>query len=273
MICRHYWLFWAMSSPKPVNSPKPINSLIPAWPAPETVGAAITIRSGGCSRAPYNDNNLALHVGDNEFDVEANRQLLASRLGLAEQPLWLQQVHGTEIVYGPNADGTPVADASYSDKAGAACVVMTADCLPVLMCNRQGTRVAAAHAGWRGLCNGILRKTVATFAPDDQLLAYLGPAIGPKAFEVGAEVLQAFQDRAQNPRHMQAIKAAFVPALPGKYLADLYALARAELACSGVDAVYGGDYCTFNDAERFYSYRREPETGRFASLIWLKDSE
>jgi len=260
-----------MSSLKPVTSPKPINSLIPDWPAPKTVAAAITTRHGGCSRAPFNGNNLALHVGDNESDVEANRQLLARSLGLAEQPLWLQQVHGTEIVYEPNANGTPVADASYSDKAGAACVVMTADCLPVLMCNQQGTRIAAAHAGWRGLCNGILRKSVAIFPPEDQLMAYLGPAIGPKAFEVGAEVLQAFIDRAQNAQHAEAIKAAFVPALAGKYLADLYALARAELACCGVKAVYGGDYCTFNDAKRFYSYRREPETGRFASLIWLKN--
>ena len=259
MICRHCWLFWLMSS------------LIPDWPAPKTVGAAITTRHGGCSRAPFNDNNLALHVGDNEFDVEANRQLLASSLGLTEQPLWLQQVHGTEIVYGPNANGIPIADASYSDKAGAACVVMTADCLPVLMCNQQGTRVAAAHAGWRGLCNGILRKSVATFPPGDQLMAYLGPAIGPKAFEVGAEVLQAFLNNAHNEQHAEAIKAAFVPALPGKYLADLYALARAELACCGVNAVYGGDNCTFNDTERFYSYRREPETGRFASLIWLNN--
>ena len=241
-----------MSSLKPVNSPKPINSLIPDWPAPKTVAAAITTRHGGCSRAPFNGNNLALHVGDNESDVEANRQLLARSLGLAEQPLWLQQVHGTEIVYEPNANGTPVADASYSDKAGAACVVMTADCLPVLMCNQQGTRIAAAHAGWRGLCNGILRKSVAMFPPEDQLMAYLGPAIGPQVFEVGAEVMELFLDNGQDADHCRAIDAAFSPqpASEDKFLADLYRLVRAELSACGLTSIFGGGFCTYTDAQR-----------------------
>ena len=253
--------------------------LTPYWPAPKSVGAAITTREGGCSKAPFDSNNLALHVADSEADVIANRESIVENLGLPEQPLWLEQVHGTEVVYTPrimgNATATlaPAADASYTDKAGRACVVMTADCLPVLFCNQQGTQVAAAHAGWRGLCNGVLRNTVATFNRSDKVMAYLGPAIGPVAFEVGAEVLQAFIEQAQNPQQIQAIKAAFVPAKEGKYFADLYALARAELASCGIKAVYGGDCCTFSDSARFYSYRREAKTGRMASLIWLKNSQ
>ena len=239
------------------------------WPAPDAVRTAITIRYGGCSLPPYNSNNLGLHVGDNASDVSSNRQYLADSLHLSEQPLWLQQVHGTVVEYAPTATGTPTADASYSDQAGRACVVMTADCLPVLLCNQQGTRVAAAHAGWRGLCNGVLRNTVATFSPSDQLMAYLGPAIGPEAFEVGAEVLQAFIDKSLNEQHRQQIEAAFMPSLGDKYRADLYALARAELVNCGVKHIYGGDHCVYSSPDQFYSYRREPVTGRFASLIWL----
>lgn len=249
--------------------------LTPDWPAPENIGAAITTREGGCSDGPFDSNNLALHVDDCEADVAGNRQLLIKNLGLAEQPKWLEQVHGTEVIYAPQATPTlvPIADASFTDKVGQACAVLTADCLPVLLCNQQGTQVAAAHAGWRGLCNGILRNAVATFHRTDRLMAYLGPAIGPGAFEVGAEVLQAFIEQSQDSQQVEAIKAAFVPTGDGKYLADLYGLARADLASCGVAAVYGGDYCTFSDPTRFYSYRREPKTGRMASLIWLKNSQ
>lgn len=249
--------------------------LTPDWPAPENIGAAITTRKGGCSDGLFDSNNFALHVGDCEADVAGNRQLLIKNLGLAEQPKWLEQVHGTEVIYAPQAAPTlvPIADASFTDKVGQACAVLTADCLPVLLCNQQGTQVAAAHAGWRGLCNGILRNAVATFHRTDRLMAYLGPAIGPGAFEVGAEVLQAFIEQAQDSQQVEAIKAAFVPTGDGKYLADLYGLARADLASCGVAAVYGGDYCTFSDPTRFYSYRREPKTGRMASLIWLKNSQ
>jgi hypothetical protein len=263
----------------------------PDWPAPDSVGSAITTRQGGGSQGAFDSNNLALHVQDREADVQANRQTLAQSLGLAQPPLWLDQVHGVAIAYVPDslsiADTTPVADASMTNRAGAACVVMTADCLPVLFCDQQGTQVAAAHAGWRGLCNGILRKTAAQFSRPDQVMAYLGPAIGPQAFEVGPEVLQAFIDQAQDAKHLAAIKEAFVQATntdsastdssnaevkgaQGKYLADLYALARADLAHCGVTAVYGGGFCTVSDSERFYSYRREAQTGRMASLVWLK---
>jgi YfiH family protein len=194
-------------------------------------------------------------------------------LGLEQQPLWLEQVHGTQVLYAPEAGPEPRADASFSDQPGPACVVMTADCLPVLFCDRQGTQVAAAHAGWRGLCQGILRKTLARFSRPDQVMAYLGPAIGPDKFEVGDEVLQAFIHGAQNGQQMEAIQTAFMPTQQGKYLADLYALARAELTGCGLGAIYGGDFCTFTDAERFYSYRRELDTGRMASLIWLKNNQ
>ena len=243
------------------------------WPAPEAVRTAITTRCGGCSQPPYSSNNLGLHVGDKVSDVLSNRQFLADSLHLSEQPLWLHQVHGTVVEYAPTAKGTPTADASYSDQSGKACVVMTADCLPVLLCNQQGTQVAAAHAGWRGLCNGVLRNAVATFSPSDQLMAYLGPAIGPEAFEVGAEVLQAFIDKSFNKQHRQQIEAAFMPSSVNKYRADLYALARAELVNCGVRHIYGGDYCVFSSADQFYSYRREPVTGRFASLIWLVSND
>ena len=253
---------------------------IPDWHAPKNVRSAISLRTGGVSEAPFNSNNLALHVEDNSGHVLANRQALVTALNLPSDPLWLDQVHGTDIVYGsniqsvPKAQGVPSADGSYTDNGNIVCAVLTADCLPVLLCNQSGTQVAAVHAGWRGLCNGILRDTVQTFAQDgNQVMAYLGPAIGPQVFEVGAEVLEAFLAKAQNAEHQQAIKVAFVPSSTGrKYLADLYALARAELAACGVTGVYGGKYCTFSQSEQFYSYRRDVKTGRNASLIWLENS-
>ena len=247
---------------------------IPDWPAPKNVRSAISLRTGGVSEGPFNSNNLALHVEDTPAHVLANRQALVAALNLPCDPLWLEQVHGTDIVYVPKAQGVPSADGSYTDTASTVCAVLTADCLPVLLCNQSGTHVAAAHAGWRGLCNGILRDSVATFPQhDDQIMAYLGPAIGPQTFEVGAEVLESFLAKAQNVEHQQAIRAAFVPSSTiGKHLADLYALARAELAASGVTAVYGGEHCTFSQPEQFYSYRRDRKTGRNASLIWLQNS-
>ena len=247
---------------------------IPDWPAPNNVRSAITLRAGGVSLAPFTSNNLAVHVGDNEEHVAANRQSLVNELRLPCQPLWLDQVHGTDTVYAPKADGIPSADASYTDTADTVCAVLTADCLPVLLCNQSGTHIAAAHAGWRGLCNGILRNTVRLVAYErDPVMAYLGPAIGPQVFEVGAEVLQAFLNRAQSTQHRQAIEAAFRSCLTeDKYLANLYALARAELAACGVTAVYGGEHCTFSQIEQFYSYRRDIKTGRNASLIWLQNN-
>ena len=239
------------------------NLLQPDWPAPERVRSCITTRAGGVSQAPFDTFNLGDHVDDQPPAVAENRYRLGLELGCV--PAWLQQVHGIQVV---EADPRKVleADASWTATPGVASVVLTADCLPVLFCDRSATRVAAAHAGWRGLAAGVLEETVRTLAlPGDQLLAWLGPAIGPQAFEVGPEVREAFLGV-----HAQAA-VAFVPSPnPGRYMADIYQLARIRLAACGVMAVYGGGGCTFSDP-RFYSYRRMPRTGRFASLIWLAD--
>ncbi|MGN8345880.1 peptidoglycan editing factor PgeF [Pseudomonas sp. SMV71] len=236
--------------------------LIPDWPAPDRVKACVTTRAGGVSLAPFDSLNLGNHVDDDPQAVAENRRRLTGRFAM--RPAWLQQVHGIEVV---EADPAQVmtADASWTATPGIACTAMTADCLPVLFCNRAGTRVAAAHAGWRGLVNGVLEATLDRLAmPADQILAWLGPAIGPQAFEVGAEVREAFM--AVQP---EAAKA-FVPSHNvGKFLADIYALARLRLAARGVTAVYGGGMCTVSDP-RFFSYRRNPRTGRFASLVWIE---
>lgn len=249
------------------------NFIIPDWPAPAQVKSAITLRSGGTSRAPFDSNNLALHVDDRAADVQQNRRNLIAALRLPASPLWLNQCHGTELVYLPKTQQAATADGSYSDRVDTVCAILTADCLPILFCNQSASQVAAVHAGWRGLCGGILRKMVATFKHSpDQVMAYLGPAIGPQVFEVGAEVMDAFVRNAQNESHRQAVSKAFKPVDgdPEKYLADLYALARAELTASGVIDIYGGNYCSYSDSERFYSFRRESKTGRNASLIWLQ---
>lgn len=235
--------------------------LTPQWPAPARVKACITTRSGGVSAAPFDSCNLGDHVGDAPQSVLKNRQRLVSLLGC--KPAWLRQVHGVEVVEAQPGQVLE-ADASWTAKPGVACTAMTADCLPVLFCDRAGTRVAAAHAGWRGLAGGVLEATLDALAlPPDQVLVWLGPAIGAQAFEVGAEVREAFV-----APHAQATEAFQPSHNPGKFIADIYQLARLRLAARGIDAVYGGDFCTFNDP-RFYSYRRSAQTGRFASLIWL----
>jgi polyphenol oxidase len=236
--------------------------LIPDWPAPARVKACVTTRAGGVSLAPFDSLNLGNHVDDDPTAVAENRRRLTDHFAIT--PAWLQQVHGTVVV---EADPTHVAtaDASWTATPGIACTAMTADCLPVLFCDRAGTRVAAAHAGWRGLANGVLEATLDSLAlPADEILAWLGPAIGPQAFEVGPEVREAFV--AQRPETTRA----FVPSHnAGKFLADIYALARLRLAARGVTAVYGGGLCTVTDP-RFFSYRRNPRTGRFASLVWME---
>ena len=236
--------------------------LIPDWPAPAWVKACVTTREGGVSLAPFDSLNLGDHVGDDPAAVAENRRRLTDHFVM--RPAWLQQVHGIDVV---EADPAQVitADASWSATPGIACTAMTADCLPVLFCNRAGTHVAAAHAGWRGLANGVLEATLDSLQqPNEEILAWLGPAIGPQAFEVGPEVREAFVS------HLPSAAQAFAPSPnAGKFLADIYALARLRLAARGVTAVYGGGLCTVTDP-RFYSYRRNPRTGRFASLIWLE---
>lgn len=237
--------------------------LTPHWPAPEWVRTCVTTRAGGVSAAPYDSFNLAAHVEDDPVAVAKNRQRLLSQLGC--RPAWLQQVHGIAVAQA-DPENVIEADASWTATPGVACAVMTADCLPALFCDRTGTRVAAAHAGWRGLANGVLEATLDALAaePEDTLV-WLGPAIGPQTFEVGAEVREAFVSQ-----HDQAASAFIPSANAGRFMADIYQLARIRLAARGINAVYGGGFCTVSDS-RFYSYRRSAQTGRFASLIWLAD--
>jgi YfiH family protein len=238
-----------------------IEWVIPHWPAPAGVRAYTTTRAGGVSAGAYAALNLAAHVGDDPAAVEENRRRL--RTQLPAEPLWLSQVHGTTVVRAEDAVEGVAADAAFTRRAGRVCAVLTADCLPVLLCNDAGTVVAAAHAGWRGLAGGVVEAAVrATNEPPARLLAWLGPAIGPQAFEVGAEVRAAFL------AHSPEAAAAFAAKGNGKWLADLYRLAELRLRGLGVERVFGGGFCTFNEAERFYSYRREKATGRMASLIW-----
>lgn len=246
--------------------------LIPDWPAPGNVASAITLRGRGCSVAPYDFFNLATHVGDNPQQVALNRQQLREQLDLQTEPLWLNQVHGVDVVNGATCDALPDADGSYCSSYNKPCVVLTADCLPVLLCNQQGTKVAAVHAGWRGLCNGIISNALSKFHKDDAVLAYLGPAISCKHFEVGSDVLEKFLACSINAEHRAKIKSAFIASNNNKYLADLYALARAELNLKGVNQVFGGNYCSYRQSEQFYSYRRDKNCGRNACLIWLKSN-
>ncbi|UEB95171.1 peptidoglycan editing factor PgeF [Pseudomonas sp. HN2] len=238
-----------------------MNWLTPDWPAPASVRACVTTREGGVSEAPFDSLNLGDHVDDRPEAVAENRRRLTDHFSI--QPAWLQQVHGITVVHAdPGIVAT--ADASWTATPGIACAAMTADCLPALFCDRAGTRVAAAHAGWRGLAAGVLEATLDSLdVPADEVLVWLGPAIGPKAFEVGPEVREVFIN--QLPEAAEA----FVPSNnPGKFMADIYELARLRLAECGVTAVYGGGFCTVTDP-RFFSYRRASRTGRFASLIWL----
>lgn len=238
--------------------------ILPDWPAPHQVRAVSTTRSGGTSSGPFASLNLGDHVGDNPQDVAANRAILARNL--PAEPLWLTQVHGTAVVDAAQATPGSAADAAVAHQPGRACAVMTADCLPVLLCDRHGSTVAAAHAGWRGLHAGILEETIKSMqVPASDILAWLGPAIGPQAFEVGEEVRTAFVNRDH-----QAARAFRHGRQNGKWWADLYLLARQRLAACGVSRIYGGNHCTFGEADTFFSYRRDGQTGRMASLIWLE---
>jgi YfiH family protein len=242
-----------------------IDWIRPDWPCPVGVRAVSTTRHGGTSLAPYASLNLGDHVGDDPGYVAKNRQLLEQRLLLPSEPVWLQQVHGRRVIEA-GVDTDKRADAAWTMQAGSVCAVMTADCLPVLFCDRQGTRVAAVHAGWRGLAAGVLEATVDRLAARaEDLMAWMGPAIGPRAFEVGDDVRQVFVDHDPNAA------AAFEPIGEGHWLADIYRLARQRLGSCGITRVFGGGFCTWSDRERFFSYRRDKVTGRMASLIWLQD--
>lgn len=239
-------------------------ALLPDWPAPARVRSLVTTRLGGCSIAPYDSFNTATHVGDDPQAVAANRRLL--RASLPAEPAWLDQVHGVAVVDATTVGSdTPSADASIAFAPGAVCVIQTADCLPVLLARDDGSAVGAAHAGWRGLCDGVLEATVARLDEPSRLLAWLGPAIGPGAFEVGDEVRAAFMAHDSN-----AALAFTAGERPGKWLADIYLLARQRLRAAGITLIYGGSLCTVGDEGRFYSYRRDRVCGRMASLIWME---
>ncbi|MBK5970366.1 MULTISPECIES: peptidoglycan editing factor PgeF [Thiorhodovibrio] len=286
------------------HEPERIEFIYPQWSVSPRVHACTTTRAVGNSTGPYAGLNLATHVGDDPARVAANRRQLVAALKLSAEPVWLEQVHGTDVfeidgqtmartqmssscpssssesirhqrdgrVMAITADqpdpagvvGAPCADASLTHEPGRVCAVLTADCLAVLLCERHGGAVAAVHAGWRGLLAGVIERTVGRLgqAPE-RIAAWLGPAIGPRAFEVGPEVREAFVTT--DP----AAASAFEPSLGGRWLADLYRLARQRLEQVGVSAISGGEFCTFSDQARFYSYRREGRTGRMASLIWL----
>ena len=235
----------------------------PDWPAPERVRAWVTERTGGVSAGQYATLNLALHVGDAPARVAENRALLKARAALPAEPVWLDQVHGATVL-DLDRDVLAPADGAVTARAGVVCAVLTADCLPVILADRAGSRVGVAHAGWRGLLNGVLQATVRALraAPAD-LVAWLGPAISASAYEVGAEVREAYL--ARDP----AAESCFAANRRGRWQADLYALARARLAAAGVTAVYGGAFCTFGEGKRFFSHRREAPCGRIATLVWL----
>ena len=239
--------------------------LTPNWSAPANVRAVCTTRQGGVSEAPFDSLNLGDHVGDNPYMVARNRLLVGEVLNLPTEPLWLRQVHGVAVCGMDTPVCYPEADASVAFAPNQVCVVMTADCLPVLFCDKAGTRIAAAHAGWRGLEAGVLERTVAAMQCDpSDILAWMGPAIGATAFEVGDEVRTAFMQH--DPAAAQAFQ---VTGQDGKWLADIYWLARQRLNAVGVNEISGGEYCTYSDAERFFSYRRDGQTGRMAALIWM----
>jgi len=238
-----------------------------AWFIPKGVNLAFSTRQGGHSLPPYNSLNLGAHVGDDLAHVNRNRHNIENRLNLPVSPAWLEQTHSIEVV---NADNSQIhnADGSYCNSHNQVCVVMTADCLPVLLCDQQGTEVAAVHAGWRGLCDGIIEVVVSKFSHSpEELIAYLGPAIGPSAFEVGEEVKQQFISHdieAENCFRQTCLQEG-----SDKYMADIHALAKIRLRKLGVNKVYADKRCTVTDSESFFSYRRDGITGRMASFIWL----
>ena len=236
--------------------------LFPDWPAPDSIRATVTTRQGGFSSRPWQSLNLGLHVGDDRETVQRNRALVRNALSLPAEPIWLDQVHGATVVDAAEAQPGTAADAAWTDRPGVVCAVLTADCLPVFFTSREGDRVAVAHAGWRGLASGVLEGTVEALGNPAALICWLGPAIGPADFEVGDDVRDQFM--AWNPQCDQA----FVNSDNGKWLADIYQLARLRLRSVGIEQISGGNFNTFSESERFFSYRREGTTGRMASLIW-----
>lgn len=244
-----------------------MRAVFPNWPAPANIQAFTTTRVGGVSAVPFDSFNLGDHVGDEGNAVKTNRALLVEKFNLPQTPLFLTQTHSTRVIQLPYFGNNLAADATYTNQPNQVCVVMSADCLPVLFTNKQGTEVAAAHAGWRGLCDGILEETVKCFrAPTRDIIAWLGPAIGPTAFQVERNVVEQFA--AFDLSASTAFKPD--PTQEGKYLGNLYQIAEQRLNKLGIREIFGGHHCTVNEKELFFSYRREGKTGRMASVIWFK---
>ena len=241
----------------------PADWIVPDWPAPERVRALITTRSGGASRGIYADFNLGERIGDDAHAVTKNRETLRGLL--PAEPVWLRQAHGTRVVEAQPGSLGEEADAAVARGPGRVCAVLTADCLPVLLADEGGTVVGIAHAGWRGLAAGVIENVVrAMGVAPESLIAYLGPAIGAAAYEVGTDVFDAFVLANSDAA------GAFLPHGSGKFLADLNLLARQRLTRLGVGSIHGGNLCTYRDTGRFYSYRRDGVTGRMASLVWME---
>lgn len=248
--------------------------LKPQWPNPPSIHSLLSSRTGGVSKTPFDSLNLGAHVGDVIENVLENRAIFTKELPV--EPIWLEQTHSTDVSTPQsrklNNGGVIKADASVTNIPGEVLVIMTADCLPVLFSNAKGTIIGAAHAGWRGLCAGVLENTIEqmlALGGDESpanYLVWLGPAIGPDNFEVGEDVVSAFRDSGL-PFSESAFKP--IPVKSGKFLADIYQLARERLQASGVKFIFGGEYCTVRDQDQFFSYRRDGQTGRFASAIWI----
>jgi len=242
--------------------------LVPDWPAPVNIHAATTLRTGGVSKEPYLSLNPATHVNDLTERVLQNQKIISDMLNLPADPIWLDQIHSNRIVKAEKTATPQQADASYSNESGVVCVVMTADCLPLLICSKDGKKIAAIHAGWRGLLSGGISNSiselacVAPIAKPTDLLVWLGPAIGPNCFEISVEVCEAFVEKSKH------YEKAFKLQNNGKYLADIYQLAKIELNTLGIINIYGGTYCTMTEKDRFFSYRKNNQTGRMATLIW-----
>lgn len=244
-----------------------MTALFPNWQLPCNVKALSTTRVGGVSLPPYDSLNLGDHVGDDQNKVKTNRTLLVEKFGLPQFPAFLNQIHSTKVLNLSEQERDYCADAVYTNQSNQVCLVMTADCLPVLFASKNGDEVAAAHAGWRGLCEGVLEQTVQQFKCNpEEILVWFAPAIGKNAFQVGQEVVDQFV--AKDPQAIQAFQADLNNA--GKYFGDLYLLATQRLNKLGITQISGGEYCTYSDSERFFSYRREGKTGRMATLIWFE---
>lgn len=244
-----------------------LNFITPNWPAPANVKALQTTRIGGVSQGPYTSLNLGEHVKDDPLAVAHNRQLLSPYL--PSEPVWLNQIHSTEVIDAAKSGCLENADGAFTTQADVVCVTMTADCLPVLLCDKAGTVVAAVHAGWRGLCDGVIEAAIAKMpVKSEDIMAWLGPAIGPNAFEVGDDVREQFMQK-----DVQAISA--FTSHGDKWLCDIYTIAKQRLTAVGVKAIYGSsvneEFCTYTDEARFFSFRRDNVTGRMASLIWLSN--